>query len=547
MTPKNDPRKDPIRHIVVLALENHSFDQMLGCFKEVYPALEGVDPTTLRENRDDQGNIYRQTATTERQMLIDPRHEVDHAAVQLADSNSGFVRDFARSYPQSSLEARQFIMGYYPMGFLPALHALARDFTICDHWFSSLPGPTWPNRFFALAGTSNGRVNMPGDDHHTVDLAGWFEQDQDTIFDRLTEKAVHWKVYFHDIPQSSVLCHQRLPHNAARYFYIDEFFDDARGSEEEFPQFCFIEPDFMGIDENDDHPPHDIMRAEKLMADVYNALRANPSLWQSTLLVVFYDEHGGFYDHVPPPMTVAPDQHHDEYAFNQLGVRIPALLISPWIDRRVEMTQFDHTSLLKYLIEKWGLRPLGDRTAHANSIDVALIRTVPRADNDMITRIELTADQLTTPDPERDEQASQMDNPHHKALRTFTTYLRVETVESLPKLYSWAARLIVKIKTLLEWMLKGLYREPRDLYVSIAEPDKLARRDGPAKDDFARFLMHQKTRAVGELAERIRDERLPEETRNHAVHTLALITKRPFQRESDRIRHAKAWLKARGH
>jgi len=138
-------------------------------------------------------------------------------------------------------------MGFYPLDFLPALHALARDFTICDHWFASLPGPTWPNRFFALTGTSKGRVNMPDDGTHKADLPGYFQQDQDTIFDRLTDKGINWKVYFHDIPQSWVLSHQRQPHNVARYFYIREFFIDARGAEEEFPQFCFIEPDFMGI------------------------------------------------------------------------------------------------------------------------------------------------------------------------------------------------------------------------------------------------------------------------------------------------------------
>src|SRR5260370_20850810 len=242
-----------------------------------------------------------------------------------------------------------YIMGYYPVSFLPGLHALARQFTICDHWFASLPGPTWPNRFFALAGTSNGRVNMPDDGTHKADLHGYFEQTQDTLFDRLNERAIHWKVYFHDIPQTTVLSHQREPHNVARYFYIDEFFDDARGHETEFPEFCLIEPAYIGFAENDDHPPHDIMRSQKLIADVYNAIRANELLWKSTLLVVFYDEHGGFYDHVYPPAAVPPDDQQEEYAFDRLGVRVPGILISPWVDARVEPTLFDHTSVLRYL------------------------------------------------------------------------------------------------------------------------------------------------------------------------------------------------------
>jgi phospholipase C len=233
-----------------LMLENHSFDQMLGCMKQVYPTLEGIDPANPNQNEDDDGKVYAQTATTKRQMVLDPRHDVKHVAVQLQGGNGGFVKDFSRSYPTSTPVARQYIMSYYPLDFLPALHRLAREFTVCDHWFSSLPGPTWPNRFFALTGTANGRVAMPGDGDHTVDAAGWFEQDQVTLFDRLTEKGIHWKVYFHDIPQTSVLLHQRLPHNAFKYYYINQFHHDARGAEEDFPQFSFIEPDFMGADEN---------------------------------------------------------------------------------------------------------------------------------------------------------------------------------------------------------------------------------------------------------------------------------------------------------
>ena len=170
------------------------------------------------------------------------------------------------------------VVGYYPPGFLPALHPLARHFTICDHWFSSVPGPTWTNRFFLLSGTSAGHVAMPGDDSKQFNYwTDWFVQRQDTIFDRLSEKGIHWKSYFHDIPQSSMLVHQWSPHNAARYFYIDEFFRDAAGRVDDFPQFAFIEPDYGGTNQNDDHPPLDVMKGERLIARVYNAIRANPA------------------------------------------------------------------------------------------------------------------------------------------------------------------------------------------------------------------------------------------------------------------------------
>jgi phospholipase C len=221
------PMDEHIRHVILLALENRSFDQMLGCMKSLHPDLEGISAEHPRSNDDQEGNTYPQQPTQIRQMLLDPRHELEHVARQLRDGNRGFVEDFVTAYPQSTRDERLSVMGYYPLDFLPALHRLARDFTICDHWFSSVPAPTWPNRFFLLTGTSSGRVTMPGDDTHDFKLKDWNAQNQNTIFDRLTERGVHWKAYFHDIPQSSVLTHQRLPHNAARYFYVNEFFHDA--------------------------------------------------------------------------------------------------------------------------------------------------------------------------------------------------------------------------------------------------------------------------------------------------------------------------------
>ena len=518
---------------------------MLGCFKQVYPELEGVDLATPHKNDDGQGNSFGQQPTTERMMFLDPHHEVGHVKTQLADHNSGFVRDFAESFPESTFLARQFIMGYYPLDFLPALHALGRDFTICDHWFSSLPGPTWPNRFFALTGTSNGRVNMPDDGTHKADIRGYFQQTQTTLFDRLNERAIHWKVYFHDIPQTTVLVNQRMPHNAARYFYIDEFFADARGSEQEFPQFSLVEPDYMGVEQSDDHPPHDIMRAEKLIADVYNALRGNEELWSSTLLVVFYDEHGGFYDHVQPPKADPPDGHNEEYTFDQLGVRVPAILASPWVERGVEPTQFDHTSVLKYLIDKWQLGPLGKRAEGATSIAVAL-RQNQRTDT--IPRIQMTPEQLIPPDIDAEEKAVGYVSPHQTALQKLAQHLEEEAFEKIPSAYAAGARVVEAIKGLAERWLAGLYQESSVLKVSIAEPDKLAlSKDATPRDQVAQFFMRSKKYAVMGLADRLRDATLPIEQRLHSVQTLSIVTGRKFNAEADeRLTRADTWLRDRG-
>jgi phospholipase C len=362
---------DPIKHVVLLMLENHSFDQMMGSLQKIYPDLDGVPAgSPPRVNRSLTGREIPQGPVSERQMHLDPLHEVEAVAEQMANNNGGFVINFERQYKKKAGEEVPYVMGYYPLDFLPALHTLGRNFTVCDHWYSSVPGPTWPNRLFALSGTSSGRVKMPESIWHP-ELAGFFEQNQDTIFDRLNEKNKTWTIYFYDFPCSLLLAHQRRLENLARYREIKGFFEDVK-DEKDFPDFVLIEPKYFGVDQNDDHPPHNTMKTEKLIADVYNAIRSYDDLWNSTLLVIAYDEHGGFYDHVTPPSAPPPDEHRQEYTFDQFGIRVPAILASPWVEARVEQTQFDHTSLLKYLIDKWGLGPLGQRTAAANSIAVAL-------------------------------------------------------------------------------------------------------------------------------------------------------------------------------
>jgi phospholipase C len=153
---------DLIEHVVVLMLENHSFDQMLGGMTAEVPALDGADPTAPRGNADDAGQVYFQAPTSAPVIRRpDPKHETVNVLAQLANTNGGFVLDYC-THPITTPSQRQQIMSYYPAGALPALHELARHFTACDARFSSVPGPTWTNRFFVHSGTSLGRVRMPG-------------------------------------------------------------------------------------------------------------------------------------------------------------------------------------------------------------------------------------------------------------------------------------------------------------------------------------------------------------------------------------------------
>jgi len=365
-----------IDHIVVLMMENASFDRMLGCMTARYPDLDGVDPAHPRSNPEGpHGPPVFQAPTTARNIDRDPRHYLSNALAQLDDgSNQGFVTDFIRTHPVSTPEERREVMGYYPRGFLPALHTLAENFVICDRWFSSLPGPTWMNRLFAHSGTSLGHVNEPGSLFSTR-LHLYNER---TLYDELSDAGVDWRIYYGIVPQSLVMTHQ-FAHLGHYRRYDDWHGDIAAG---DLPAYTFIEPSYFGPNQNDQHPPHDVMRGDALIADVYNTLRGNPDLFARSALFILYDEHGGFFDHVVPPPTVAPDDHTEHFAFDILGFRVPAVIVSPLLDPGVVHTVFDHTSLLRMASNRWpGVQPLGRRARQANDpLQSVSWRATPRTD-----------------------------------------------------------------------------------------------------------------------------------------------------------------------
>lgn len=415
---------DHIEHVVVLMMENHSFDQMLGSLAAEL-GLDGINPAKPRSNPDypDTTKSIAQAPTSLTSIDLDPAHEFDDVQRQLTDNNSGFIKDFVMAHPNCGDTEKQQIMAYYDPGKLTVLHKLARNFAVCDRWFSSMPGPTWQNRFFVHSGTTKGHLKMP---------SGIFDPnfhlyDQDTIYDRLNEKKISWKIYHQGEAQTMVLVHQLEPDNLLHYHEMVQFFDDAAGDEADFPQYSFIEPCYSGSGQNDQHPPSDIMKGELLIAQVYNALRANEALWQKSLFVILYDEHGGFYDHVVPPtreddpIVVAPDDNTEQFNFEQLGLRVPAILVSPWIEKQVIHTLFDHTSLLKYLIDKWALGPLGRRTEKANTFAAALTAlAAARTDTPGVI-----TDRLVSPV----ETQNKVVNENQKALISFSQRLESDLAQ----------------------------------------------------------------------------------------------------------------------
>jgi phospholipase C len=282
------------------------------------------------------------------------------------------------------------------------LAQLARDYVVCTRWHSSVPGATWPNRNFVHAATSD----------ESVDIELGFYRDR-TIFELLDREDTAsprptWRIYHHDTPQ--VIAFDRLWKNGRwrRWFDAGQLLDDVRAGT--LPNYSFVEPCHTGTKANSQHPENnetivsdDFERGDQLVASIYNALVANDDLFRQTVLVVTYDEHGGFFDHVPPPRAVHPDAPGNRrrsreisrrlvskfveygnrpFPFTHLGVRVPAVVVSPWVqDHTVDDTVYDHASIVASLRRLFAptAEPLSRRDRHANDF---LHLLAAREDND---------------------------------------------------------------------------------------------------------------------------------------------------------------------
>ena len=384
-----------INHIVQLMLENRSFDHMLGF---LYPKSDNFEGLTGSEsNTDASGNavtVYQIDHTAQGAYFMpgaDPGEGYSNTNEQLFDSgkppspptatNAGFVTNFADAiaYDQRSGRSAQAgttasdIMGVFPPTALPVLSGLAAGFAVCDHWYSSVPTETFPNRAFACAATSQGHMN---------DATASFTVP--TIFGLMTQHGLSWKIYGYD---QEALTRKNFPDTLSApdscFGLFTDFQSDAKAGT--LPQYSFLEPSW-GSTGNNQHPNYDVSLGEKLILDVYNAVLNGPG-WNQTLLFITYDEHGGLYDHVPPPSgATPPDATPGEFGFDftRFGVRVPAVLVSPLIPAgtvfRVPAgsTPLDHTSVLKTIQTRWGLPALTARDAAAPDVGDVLSLAAPR-------------------------------------------------------------------------------------------------------------------------------------------------------------------------
>ncbi len=402
-----------VDHIVVLMLENRSFDHMLG-----YLSLEGgrtdVDGLRAQFANEHDGRRYPVHHLASTAIPDDPDHSAEAVDLQIGDgSMDGFVASFAATLASREVQDADpgAVMGYYDSEDVPVYDHLANEFAICDRWFSSVPGAPWPNRLYAICGrAARSRDDLPP---HVPPL-----YNHPSFVQHLDAHDVSWRWYsFEGGTLRFADAHYLLGHDDRFAFFsktnlnwktelevrtdaeAPRFLEDAASGA--LPSVAWIDPNFsnfnpIGFQTNDDHAPADIKDGRELVLAVYHALATSPQL-ERTLLVIFYDEHGGFFDHVTPPE--APDDDPD--MFGRYGVRVPAMIVSPWIEpRSVSHTLFDHTSIMKTILLRFcpdaltqpkrheGLfarlrrhgrpRYVGTRVAHANHFGEFLTRTAPR-------------------------------------------------------------------------------------------------------------------------------------------------------------------------
>ncbi len=430
-----------IKNIFVLMLENHSFDNIFAM-----SGIQDISVATVQDWNSYDGEKYLVRDGAPPCMTTDPGHEFKDVLEQLcgADAackykggaypsvnNSGFASSYATSISEDTGTPTRVHIGDIMACFntrnqLPVIHQLACEFAICDNWYSSLPGPTWPNRFFVHGASSAGWTDSP----HLMDEVTWelihgFRYSNGSIFQALSNAGHEWRLYNDDKNQFSDdasgpefggwISQVASLHGVSQLdlHSIDRFACDLKEKTAEglpaytYP-YTFLEPNFGRSffspqkphkgsaykgptykGGSSQHPEDNPSGGEGLIKAVYEAIRNSP-VWKTSLLIIVYDEHGGFYDHVKPGCAIPPGDEIPEgqktrnalgFDFTQYGVRVPAVIVSPLIPRgAVDHTLYDHSSILATLERLLGMKPLTKRDESANDLRHLLTNPAPRED-----------------------------------------------------------------------------------------------------------------------------------------------------------------------
>lgn len=387
-----------IEHVVVLMLENRAFDHLFG-FRPGVDGLKGDEFNLLDPSSPQSLANPPFTVGTGAPYAVavgeGPGHSVQQTNTQLFGSqtttvpatNCGFVASYKAEMagdkvPNPTNAELGVVMQSFSATQMPVINALADQFALCDHWFSEVPGPTQPNRLYLHAATSDGHG-----------LNAWSATfNLPTIYQQVAAAGLTWATYEHD--SNEVRSFTPLAGDTAAFKQIAAFAPDCASGQ--LANYVFIAPrmlaDVDGNMVNSEHAPHDVRWGEYLIADVYEALRANDAVWQSSVLVVIYDECGGFYDHVAPPAAPNPDgknspttgdpSYAPTFAFDRLGLRVGAVIVSPWIAAGTVYSQpLQHTSVMVTARELFGIAgTLTRRDASAASFSSLFSLAAPRDD-----------------------------------------------------------------------------------------------------------------------------------------------------------------------
>jgi phospholipase C len=344
---------DNLKHIVVLMMSSRSFDHMLGGLslvqedgKKKYPKINGLTGSEWNPDAAGATVTVKPNAEFQGQLDIDPDHHFPGVDLQLfggappGPGRTANMQGFVKSYSTQTNDVNRShnIMNYFTPDKLPVLSTIATQFAVFNGWFSSIPGPTICNRAFAHYGTSFGQVGM--DIFYAKDPIL-------SIYERMIQAGHTAKIYYYDEQSSTMDTVNLLKSRPQISGTYSQFIGDCMAGH--LPEYSFVEPSFNDhtgpgggqVLASDQHPDHNVQEGERFIANTYNAIRTNPELWKSTALLITYDQHGGIYDHVAPPACTsdgysansADTGTGEPFNFDRLGVRVPAVLVSPYIFR----------------------------------------------------------------------------------------------------------------------------------------------------------------------------------------------------------------------